>query len=100
MLVEFKAGVYLPEIDLWVDHHSSKKKGTGFVSHAHSDHAKWHGKTICSKPTLRFMRQRQPSDMPVHTPVFLEPFEHNGARLTMLPAGHIAGSSQLLVEYK
>jgi len=36
----------------------------------------------------------------VKTPAFLNRFKHEGALLTLLPAGHIAGSAQLLVEHK
>jgi Cft2 family RNA processing exonuclease len=95
-------GIYLPEIKLWLDPHGAKADECGFVSHAHSDHAKWHGLTIASGPTVRFMRGRHTEGRPGETrsPAFLTRIRHEGAMLTLLPAGHIAGSAQLLVEYK
>jgi Cft2 family RNA processing exonuclease len=95
-------GIYLPEIKLWLDAHAPKPDEAGFVSHAHSDHAKWHGLTICSSPTLRLMRARATEGKvaETRTPAFMARIRHEGAMLSLLPAGHIAGSSQLLVEYK
>ncbi len=102
MEIIYQDGVYLPEIKLWLDAHAPKPGEAGFVSHAHGDHAKWHGLTICSPPTLRFMRTRGPDGQAdeTKTPAYLTRFKHEGAYLTLLPAGHIAGSAQLLVEYK
>ena len=102
MEIVYDKGVYLPEIKLWLDPHGAKKDEAGFVSHAHGDHAGWHRTTFCSPPTARFMRLRQtpPTDIELKTPAFLKPFKFNGAQLTLLPAGHIAGSAQLLVEHK
>ncbi|MES2200837.1 MAG: MBL fold metallo-hydrolase [candidate division FCPU426 bacterium] len=95
-------GIYLPEIKLWLDAHKPMPGEAGFVSHGHADHAKWHGLTLASGPTLRFMRARQTLGTPDETRAcaFETRFRHEGAMLTLLPAGHIAGSAQLLVEYK
>ena len=100
MQIIYDEGIYLPDIKLWLDPHGTKPGATGFVSHAHADHANWHGLTLCTGPTLRFMKKR--SALPpgqTKTPQVLKRVKHNGAYLTMLPAGHIAGSAQLLVEY-
>ena len=97
-------GIYLPEIKLWLDPHRAKPDEAGFCQlHAHGDHAKWHGLTIASPaPTLRFMRGRHTEGKAgeTKTPAFQTRFKHEGAMLTLLPAGHIAGSAQILVEYK
>src|SRR5260221_6750587 len=95
-------GIYLPEIKLWLDPHRAKPGEAGFVSHAHADHAKWHGLTIASGPTLRFMRGRHTDGKAeeIRNPAFMSRIKHEGAYLSLLPAGHIAGSAQLLVEYK
>jgi len=101
MRLEYDHGVFLPDLGLWLDAHSSRPKHAGFVSHAHSDHAFWHASTLASAATLRLMRARQPRpDAQVESHAFMEPFEFRGARLTLLPAGHIAGSSQILVEHQ
>lgn len=102
MEITYDKGIYLPEIKLWLDPHDPKPGETGFVSHAHGDHAQWHGTTLCSGPTLRLMRARSqaPKDAVAKGQTFMNRFKHGGATLTLLPAGHIAGSSQLLIEYK
>ena len=101
MQIQYDRGVYLPELKLWLDPSSRKLKETGFVSHAHSDHARWHGTTLLSRQTLRLMRQRDRGGegAKIQTPAFLETLEFNGANLTLYPAGHMAGSAQLLVDY-
>ena len=40
----FDRGVYLPQLDLWLD--SLRKRDTSVVSHAHSDHIARHGKPV------------------------------------------------------
>ena len=44
--VEFQGGVYLPDLDLWLDPH--RRKPRAFVSHAHADHVAPHAESICS----------------------------------------------------
>jgi DNA ligase-1 len=102
MDIVYDNGIYLPEIKLWLDPHEAKPDEVGFVSHAHGDHAKWHGLTLASSPTARLMRARStaPKDVEVKAQAFMQRFKHEGATLTLLPAGHIAGSAQLLVETK
>jgi DNA ligase-1 len=102
MEIIYDQGVYLPEIKLWLDSDIPRPQEAGFVSHAHSDHAKWHGLTIASSPTLRLMKARQTPGKPdgQKSVAFIQRFKHESAMLTLLPAGHIMGSAQLLVEYK
>ncbi len=102
MEIAFDRGVHLPEIGLWLDPEDPKPDGTAFVSHAHGDHARWHGTTLASGPTLRLMRSREtpPEGVQAKPQAFLQRFRHNGATLTLLPAGHVAGSAQLLVEHR
>ncbi len=105
MHVEFReTGIYLPAIDLWLD--NTEACGASWISHGHSDHARGcHAKAIGTSTTLRFylMRlwlseeQQQPEQIPLE---FGESMEWNGATLTALPASHILGAAQLLVEYE
>ena len=105
MEIEFREfGIYLPEIDLWLD--STDPCSATWISHGHSDHASGcHGKVIGTSTTLRFYSMRlwladeQPE--PEHLPLdFGESMDWNGARLTAYPASHILGAAQLLIEYK
>ncbi|MCC6585527.1 MAG: hypothetical protein IT168_02305 [Bryobacterales bacterium] len=101
--VEFQAnGICLPEIGLWLD--PREARGKAWLSHAHSDHA-WglHSEAWGTPDTLRLYRMRwtEQESVPQRLcPVdYRESFEVNGARCTAVPAGHILGAAQLLVEF-
>lgn len=104
MNVEFhESGIYLPEIDLWLD--NTDPCSATWISHGHSDHARGcHGKVIATSTTLRFYRMRlwlnEEQDEPEMRALdFVESLPWNGAKLTAYPASHILGAAQLLVEY-
>jgi Cft2 family RNA processing exonuclease len=67
------------------------------ISHAHTDHIRTHRRIFATPPTIAFMKRRLRN---VHATAirFNEPFEFDGYRITFLPAGHILGSAQILVE--
>ena len=54
--VEFRSGVWLPQIGWWLDAHFPVARS--FVSHAHSDHIAAHGEILCSEATSQLMRAR------------------------------------------
>jgi Cft2 family RNA processing exonuclease len=97
MEVLFDRGTFLPSCDLWLD-----AKGTrpfAFVSHAHSDHTGHHQRTILTDPTARFMRARMGSSGKVqHVLKYGEERDFGSFRATLLPAGHVLGSAQILIE--
>jgi DNA ligase-1 len=98
-LVEFRAGVWLPQIEWWLDAHFPQKRS--FVSHAHSDHVAPHGEILCSTGTSRLMQARMPGKRVEH----VLPFEHgeqltNDCAVTLYPAGHIFGSAQSLLAHE
>lgn len=96
-------GIYLPEIDLWLD--PQDRCENAWISHGHSDHARGlHCNVIATPETLRVYRIRWPEDstlpqnlMPLR---YGESMEWNAARLTAYPASHILGAAQILVEYR
>lgn len=96
MEVAYNAGVHLPHLDLWLDPRAPKD--FAFVSHAHSDHAGRHGETILSAATSRLMRARIGASPREHVLGFGEKRALRGAEFTLLPAGHVHGSAQLLLE--
>ena len=105
MQVEFRpSGIYLPEIDLWLD--STDPCSATWISHGHSDHARGcHGKAIGTPTTLRFYRMRlwktEDQEDPQMLPLeFGESADWNGAALTAYPASHILGAAQLLIEFR
>ena len=106
--------LYVSAIDLWID--SMRPRERCYVSHGHADHAREHATVVTSVNNakvcrLRFAkradRRRQPAllDLTPKRPpcnfeehAFNEPWEEAGHRLTLFSAGHVLGSSQLLIE--
>ncbi len=90
-------GIYLPEIDLWLD--CTEDCGTNWISHGHSDHARGlHGRVFATPETAEVYCMRVADALDARNTEPLPP-EYNGARLTAYPASHIVGAAQLLVEY-
>lgn len=106
--------LYVREIDLWID--SMRPRERCYVSHGHADHAREHTRVVTSVNNaavcrLRFAkraeRARQPSLLeltPRRPPctfeehAFNEPWMEGDHRLTLFSAGHVLGSSQLMIE--
>src|SRR5437660_142622 len=93
--VRYECGVYLPSHDLWLDPWEPKR--FAFVSHAHGDHIAPHEEIILSKRTARLLQTRMPGTRIEHALPFGEQRRVHDVDLTLLPAGHIFGSAQLLL---
>ena len=91
-------GIHLPDAGLWLD--PRRKAPVAVVSHAHSDHAGWHPVTIASFATMDLMKARKPvpGGCTLIELDYGETYSTDRARITLLPAGHILGSAQVLVE--
>lgn len=96
--VAYRRGVHLPHWDLWLDPHDDKP--FAFVSHAHSDHIGRHRETILSAATSCLMQARLPGERFEHPLPFGAPADgiRPDLRVTLYPAGHIAGSAQSFIE--
>ncbi len=97
--VEFRDGVWLPQIEWWLDAHFPAPRS--FVSHAHFDHLATHREVLCSQGTARLMRARLPGERIEH----ILPFRHTelltpSCAVTLYPAGHIFGSAQSLLAHE
>lgn len=94
--VRFQRGIYLPELDLWLDPWDAQP--WAFVSHAHADHFARHERALCSTVTASLVRSRYNlAESRIEAVGFHATVEHMGHRLRLLPAGHIAGSAMLHV---
>jgi len=97
--VKSRNGIWLPQIDWWLDAHRPASRS--FVSHAHADHIARHGEAICTPATAALIRTRdssfkgQPKEVEFNTPIEIAP----EATLTLVPAGHVLGSAQALIEH-
>ncbi len=96
--VRFNQGVYLPQLDWWLDAH--RPAARSFVSHAHFDHLATHREILCSELTSRLMRARLPGQRLEHVLPFgqTEPLTAD-TTVTLHPAGHILGSAQCLLDH-
>ena len=71
------------------------------VTHAHSDHAHWGCKHyLTSTPGLGVLKARVGYDSSVVTLDYGETHMINGVQISLHPAGHILGSSQVRLEYR
>ena len=96
--IQFRRGVWLPQIAWWLD--AQRRAERAFVSHAHSDHVARHREMLCSPTTARLVRARLPGRrvetvLPFGRPREIAP----GTTATLHSAGHIPGSSQILLEH-
>ena len=94
MEVVFDRGIYLPELDLWLD--STRKRESSVISHAHSDHMARHSRPIVTPNTLLLLRDYLKKADPVVLH-YGEPLETPTHTITLHPAGHCLGSAQTLV---
>ena len=93
-----RQGIYLPTIDSWID--PSIAVAPALVTHGHSDHARGgHDHVVATAPTLAIM------DLRYGEPVATQPVAYgdtvalgDGIAATFVPAGHVLGSAQILLE--
>lgn len=95
MEVVFDRGIYLPELDLWMD--SLRRQDSGFISHAHSDHTARHHRPALTPNTLLLLDDYLAKSDPVSLP-YHEPLDQDRYSITLFPAGHCLGSAQALIE--
>ncbi len=92
-------GVHIVPADAWID--PSRAVERALVTHGHADHARGgHGKTVATPATLAIMELRY------NTREGATPVEYGetirlpgGVDATYIPAGHVLGSAQILLEY-
>lgn len=95
------AGLYCPPGDFYID--PVQPVGRAIITHGHADHARaGHGAVLATPETLAIMavrygemftEKRQPI-------AYGEVVEVNGVTVWLVPAGHVLGSAQAVVEYR
>jgi Cft2 family RNA processing exonuclease len=93
--VEYREGLYLPDLDLWLD--ADGPRESCVISHAHADHIADHRRIIATPETARIFRHRV-GETEVETMPYAERRDFGAYALTFYPAGHCLGSAQVLVE--
>jgi Cft2 family RNA processing exonuclease len=93
--VEYRDGLYLPDLDLWFDADGPRDRCV--ISHAHSDHIAEHRAIVATPETARLFQHRR-GEAEVESLRYGERRDYGRYALTMYPAGHCLGSAQILVE--
>lgn len=92
-------GIHIAPADVWID--PGKAVDRALVTHGHADHARGgHGETIATPETLAIMELRY-NTRDGATPVqYGETIRlKGGVDATYIPAGHVLGSAQILLEH-
>lgn len=97
-LIEFtESGLYCRAGDFYIDPWRGVNRAV--ITHAHSDHARMGSQQyLChtaSEPVLRLRL----GEISLQTVAWNEPISINNVKVTLFPAGHIIGSSQVKVEH-
>jgi len=92
-------GIHVTPADAWID--PSRPVDRALVTHGHADHARGgHGETVATPETLAIMKLRYATDEGATPAVYGETISlGGGVDATWLPAGHVLGSAQILLEH-
>jgi putative mRNA 3-end processing factor len=90
-------GIYCANGDFYID--PWKPVSRAVITHGHSDHARaGNGSYLCHHFTKPILKLRL-GEVSVQSVGWGEQVEMNGVKISLHPAGHIIGSSQIRVEY-
>jgi len=93
-------GLYCPYGDFYLDPKQPVKNAV--ISHAHGDHAVAGNTEIyCTDATYQFMliRYGKNAGTQFHLAGFHQTFQVGKVKITLIPAGHMLGSAQVLMDY-
>jgi len=92
-------GIFIAPADCWID--PSRAVPRALVTHGHADHARGgHGETMATPETLAIMQLRYTTRQGTQPAQYGETIRlRGGVAATFLPAGHVLGSAQILLEH-
>jgi putative mRNA 3-end processing factor len=94
-------GLYCRPGDFHIDPYGGAKRAV--ITHGHSDHARpGHNQVLATRETLAVMKTRLGPSAPRSTQetAYGAPVRIGEVDVTLLPAGHVLGSGQVLIEWK
>ena len=90
-------GLYCPQADFYID--PWKPVSRAVITHAHGDHARSGSELYyAAAPGAGILRHRLGRDLPLDSKEYGEDFCIGPARISLHPAGHVLGSSQVRIE--
>lgn len=92
-------GIHIEPADVWVD--PGRAVDRALVTHGHADHARGgHGETVATPETLAIMKLRYATSDGAKPVEYGETIRlGGGVDATYIPAGHVLGSAQILLEH-
>ena len=98
LIVQRPQGLYCPPGDFYID--PWRPVDRAVITHAHADHARTgHGHYLAAAAGEGVLRARM-GDITLQTLAYGEPVDHFGVRVSLHPAGHVLGSSQVRIEHR
>jgi putative mRNA 3-end processing factor len=92
-----REGIYVAPADAWID--PSRPKPRALVTHGHGDHARaGHQAVWATAETLAIMDCRY-GPQPGNAVAYGEPIALGEVAVTFVPAGHVLGSAQIVLEH-
>ncbi len=97
LIVQRPEGLYCPPGDFYID--PWRPVARAVITHAHSDHARvGHGHYLAAAPAAGVLRVRL-GQIDLQTLPYGHAITHHGVTLSLHPAGHVLGSSQVRLEH-
>ena len=92
-------GIYVEPGDFWID--PSRPKPAALITHGHADHARaGHSKVLATAATLAIMDVRYGEQAAAQAAAYGEVLRVGDVDVRFVPAGHVLGSAQIVLEYK
>jgi len=92
-------GLYCPAGDFYID--PWRQVSHAVITHAHADHARpGSDRYLCASPGKHVLRTRMGNNATINTVKYGEHFSVHGVDVSLHPAGHLLGSSQVRVHHQ
>ena len=92
-------GIYVRPADAWID--PSVPKSRAMITHGHGDHARsGHEAVLATAETLAIMNCRYGPQSGAQPIAYGEAIRQGDVDVTFVPAGHVLGSAQILLEHR
>lgn len=94
-----RRGIYITPGDFWIDPNFSAPRA--LITHGHADHARsGHSAVMATRETLRIMEERYGGGWEEQPASYGETTRIGEVEVRFVPAGHILGSAQIVVDYQ